>query len=104
MKSIHSYRLIIQFGNFSCEDRQNIEYPAFTGSTFMAIKPPGTSRYLRMSMKIKPTPPPVTDGILMYCAQSPRGYGGFTSLTVRNGHLEFRYDLGESKTFIIFNS
>nr|XP_032526331.1 basement membrane-specific heparan sulfate proteoglycan core protein [Danaus plexippus plexippus] len=77
----------------NCEIKQNIDYPAFTGSAYLAIKPPKTSRFLRMSMKIK-AKPPVTDGIIMYCAQSTRGYGGFTSLAVHNRRLEFRYDLG----------
>lgn len=78
---------------YSCEVRQSIEYPAFTGSAYLAIKPPGPARALRMSMKIKAAAP-VTDGIIMYCAESPRGYGGFTSLAVHDGRLEFRYDLG----------
>ncbi|KAJ0183614.1 hypothetical protein K1T71_000037 [Dendrolimus kikuchii] len=78
----------------NCESKQNIEYPAFTGSAYFAIKPPETSRSLKMSMKIKAMSP-VTDGIIMYCAESSRGYGGFTSLTVHNGRLEFTYDLGK---------
>lgn len=74
--------------------KQSIEYPAFTGSAYLAIKPPKSSRTFRMSMKVKPTAP-VTDGIIMYCAESAHGYGGFISLAVRNGRLEFRYDLGD---------
>ncbi|CAK1554719.1 unnamed protein product [Leptosia nina] len=93
----------VTFIGKNCEMRQNIEYPAFTGSAFLAIKPPQTSRYLKMSMKIK-AKPPVTDGIIMYCAQSPRGYGGFTSLTVRDGHLEFRYDLGDGSEPVVLTS
>lgn len=73
--------------------KQSIEYPAFTGSAYLAIKPPTATRSLKMSMKVKASSP-VTDGIIMYCAETPRGYGGFTSLAVRNGKLEFRYDLG----------
>ncbi|XP_045509969.1 basement membrane-specific heparan sulfate proteoglycan core protein isoform X5 [Colias croceus] len=93
----------VTFTGKNCDVRQYIEYPAFTGSAFLAIKPPQTSRYLRMSMKIKPKPP-VTDGIIMYCAQSPRGYGGFTSLTVRDARLEFRYDLGDGSESVVLTS
>ncbi|CAH4038666.1 unnamed protein product [Pieris brassicae] len=93
----------VTYAGRNCDVRQNIEFPAFTGSAFLAIKPPQTSRYLKMSMKIKPKPP-VTDGIIMYCAQSPRGYGGFTSLTVRDGHLEFRYDLGDNTDPVVLTS
>ncbi|KAJ8737484.1 hypothetical protein PYW08_000079 [Mythimna loreyi] len=77
----------------NCEEKQSIEYPAFTGSAFLAIKAPAPSRTLRMSMRIKAASP-VTDGIIMYCAESSRGYGGFTSLAVHDARLEFRYDLG----------
>lgn len=79
---------------YSCESKQSIEYPAFTGSAYLAIKQPGPTRTLKMSMNIKAASP-VTDGIIMYCAESPRGYGGFTSLAVHNGKLEFRFDLGK---------
>lgn len=79
---------------FSCEQKQNIEYPAFTGSAFLAIRLPTPSRrYFRMSMKIKATPP-VLDGIIMYC--KARG-GGYTALSVHNGKLEYRFDLGDGK-------
>lgn len=46
-------------------------------------------------MKLKASSSPVPDGVIMYCAESSRGYGGFTSLAVRNGRLEFRFDLGD---------
>lgn len=87
----------------NCEVRQNIAYPAFAGSAYLAIKPPKTSRFLRMSMKIRPKAP-VTDGIIMYCAQSARGYGGFTSLAVHDGRLEFRYDLGDGNDPVVLIS
>ncbi|XP_038216733.1 basement membrane-specific heparan sulfate proteoglycan core protein-like isoform X4 [Zerene cesonia] len=93
----------VTFTGKNCDVRQYIEYPAFTGSAFLAIKPPQTSRYLRMSMKIKPKPP-VTDGIIMYCAQSARGYGGFTSLAVKDARLEFRYDLGDGSESVVLTS
>ncbi|XP_045784357.1 basement membrane-specific heparan sulfate proteoglycan core protein-like isoform X5 [Maniola jurtina] len=93
----------VTFTGKNCDVKQNIDYPAFTGSAYLAIKPPNTSRFLRMSMKIK-AKAPITDGIIMYCAQSPRGYGGFTSLAVRDGRLEFRYDVGDGNVPIILSS
>ncbi|CAK1588065.1 unnamed protein product [Parnassius mnemosyne] len=82
----------------NCEQKQTIEYPAFTGSAYLAIKLPRTSRrYFRMSMKVKATSP-VTDGIIMYC--KARG-GGFTALTVHNGKLEFRFDLGDGNPVVL---
>uniref|UniRef100_A0A2A4JY63 Hemolin n=1 Tax=Heliothis virescens TaxID=7102 RepID=A0A2A4JY63_HELVI len=87
----------------NCEKKQSIEYPAFTGSAYLAIKPPAPSRTLRMSMRIKAAAP-VSDGIIMYCAESPRGYGGFTSLAVHNERLEFRYDLGGGSVPVVLIS
>nr|XP_037874357.1 basement membrane-specific heparan sulfate proteoglycan core protein isoform X3 [Bombyx mori] len=87
----------------NCETKQLIAYPAFTGSAFLAINAPPPSRSMKMSLKIRAATP-VTDGIIMYCAESSRGYGGFTSLTVRNGRLEFRYDLGSGSTPVVLTS
>lgn len=87
-----SYRLYI----FSCNIQQSIEYPAFTGSAYLAIKTPVIEKSLHMSMKIKAMSP-VTDGIIMYCAESDIGHGGFTALIVREGRLEFRYQQGDGK-------
>ncbi|XP_068617476.1 basement membrane-specific heparan sulfate proteoglycan core protein isoform X3 [Battus philenor] len=82
----------------NCEQNQTIEYPAFTGSAFLAIKLPRTSRrYFHMSMKIKAAPP-LMDGIIMYC--KARG-GGYTALTVHNGKLEFRLDLGDGNPVVL---
>ncbi|XP_069364959.1 basement membrane-specific heparan sulfate proteoglycan core protein isoform X8 [Maniola hyperantus] len=93
----------VTFTGKNCDVKQNIDYPAFTGSAYLAIKPPNTSRFLRMSMKIK-AKAPITDGIIMYCAQSARGHGGFTSLAVHDGHLEFRYDVGDGNVPIVLSS
>ncbi|XP_049885171.1 basement membrane-specific heparan sulfate proteoglycan core protein-like isoform X3 [Pectinophora gossypiella] len=87
----------------NCDMKQSIEYPAFTGSAYLAIKAPQTNRYFQMSMKVKPSAP-VTDGIIMYCAESPRGYGGFTSLAVHDGKLEFRYDLGDGTAPVVLTA
>ncbi|XP_052752510.1 basement membrane-specific heparan sulfate proteoglycan core protein isoform X3 [Galleria mellonella] len=87
----------------NCDVKQYIEYPAFTGSAYLAIKAPSTSKFFKMSMKVKATTP-VTDGIIMYCAESARGYGGFTSLAVHNRKLEFRYDLGDGSLPVIITA
>ncbi|CAH0716594.1 unnamed protein product, partial [Brenthis ino] len=93
----------ITYTGRNCNVKQNIDYPAFTGSAYLAIKSPNTSRVLRMSMAIRPKSP-VTDGIIMYCAQSARGYGGFASLAVHNRRLEFRFDLGDGNPPIVLVS
>ncbi|XP_028173989.1 basement membrane-specific heparan sulfate proteoglycan core protein isoform X3 [Ostrinia furnacalis] len=87
----------------NCDVKQSIEYPAFTGSAYLAIKAPKATRFFRMSMKVKASAP-VSDGIIMYCAESPRGYGGFTALTVHNGRLEFTYDIGDGSRPVVLQS
>lgn len=87
------YNILRYFPN-SCDVKQSIEYPAFTGSAYLAIESPKYLRTFRVSMKVKPSAP-VSDGIILYCAESAHGYGAFISLAVRNGRLEFRYDLGD---------
>ncbi|XP_060809746.1 basement membrane-specific heparan sulfate proteoglycan core protein isoform X4 [Amyelois transitella] len=84
----------------NCDVKQYIEYPAFTGSAYLAIKVPTTSRVLKVAMNVKATAP-VSDGIIMYWAESAKGTGGFTALTVRNGRLEFTYDLGDGYPVVI---
>ncbi|XP_061720060.1 basement membrane-specific heparan sulfate proteoglycan core protein isoform X2 [Cydia pomonella] len=85
----------ITHAGHNCERQQSIEYPAFTGSAYLAIPAPPSSRSLYMSLKIKAMSP-VTDGIIMYCAESEQGHGGFTSLAVKDQRLEFRYQTGDS--------
>lgn len=87
-----------------CEIQQSIEYPAFTGNAFLAVPISRRTRFFRIAMKVKASSYPIADGIIMYCAESPRGYGAFTSLAVRNGRLEFRYDLGDGSGPIVLTS
>lgn len=61
----------------------------------MAYAPPKTGKHLRMGMRIKPGYP-VKDGLILYCAESRHGHGDFTSLAVKDSHLEFRFSVGSS--------
>ncbi|CAG9782356.1 unnamed protein product [Diatraea saccharalis] len=101
----HGYKCAcpVTYKGKNCDEKQTIEYPAFTGSAYLAVKAPKFSRLFRMSMKVKATAP-VSDGIIMYCAESPRGYRGFTALTVHNSRLEFIYDLGDGSRPVILTS
>ncbi|XP_077302363.1 basement membrane-specific heparan sulfate proteoglycan core protein-like [Arctopsyche grandis] len=85
-----------------CESRLEIEYPAFGGGAYLAYAPPKTGKHLRMGMRIKPGYP-VKDGLILYCAESRHGHGDFTSLAVKDSHLEFRFSVGSTPTIIRSN-
>jgi dystroglycan 1 len=45
-----------------------------------------------VGLRIKPED--VEDSILIYCAQSDTGQGDFTSLSIKDKHLEYMFDAG----------
>ena len=47
---------------------------------------------LKLDFRVKPQS--TKDGIIMYCAEKADGSKDFASVTLRNGHLEFRFDTG----------
>lgn len=42
----------------------------------------------------------VTDSILMYTGQGESGRGDFASVTIKDGHLEFRFDTGSGPAIL----
>ena len=49
---------------------------------------------LKFSFKFRVSDPDVSDGVLMYAAQSGDGQGDFASVAIKDQHLEFRFDTG----------
>lgn len=49
---------------------------------------------------MKFNPADTGDGILMYSAHSDEGLGDFAALMIKNGHVEFRFDIGSGVTTI----
>ena len=43
------------------------------------------------------------DSILMYAAQKEDGKGDFMALTINKEHLEFRFDTGSGKQYMMMN-
>ncbi|XP_076369513.1 agrin-like isoform X2 [Tachypleus tridentatus] len=69
-----------------------VEVPAFSGRSWMELR--RLEAYVRMSVMLEFLTL-ANDGILFYNGQSSGGgHGDFVSLAVRNGFVEFRYDLG----------
>ena len=55
------------------------------------------SASLKFSFKFRISDPDVSDGLLMYAAQSGDGQGDFASVAIKDQHLEFRFDTGSGK-------
>lgn len=78
-------------GNF-CEKEVLINEPAFSNGAFLAYPTPKPQRRLKVSLKFKPRD--LSDGILLYCSENEEGNGNFVSLAIKDGHVEFRFDIG----------
>ncbi|CAN7987967.1 unnamed protein product, partial [Ixodes pacificus] len=85
--------------NFFCLSEISIVEPAFADDAFVAYPTPNGSRSsLKVNMKIKPRT--LDDCLLVYCAQYPDQKGDFTSIGIRNGSVEFRFDTGSGPAVI----
>ena len=82
-----------------CEEIRTISTPAFSGDSFLAYPAPKhVLRRLTLKMKFKPKS--LRDSVLMYAGQNADGSGDFTSLTIRDGRVEFRFDTGSGPAVI----
>lgn len=82
-----------------CERDVDIYEPAFSNNAFVAYPTPSLDkRRLKMALKIKPKD--LHDGVLLYSSESDEGYGNFASLSIKNGHIEFRFDVGSGPVII----
>ncbi|XP_075744876.1 terribly reduced optic lobes isoform X17 [Rhipicephalus microplus] len=82
-----------------CEKEVSIVEPAFADDAFAAYPTPKNSQSsLKVNMKIKPNN--LDDCLLVYCAQYPDQKGDFTSIGIRNGSVEFRFDTGSGPAII----
>lgn len=78
-----------------CERDVHIVEPAFSNNAYVAYPTPNPQRRLKMTLQIKPRH--LRDGVLLYCGESEEGYGHFVSLSLKDKHLEFRFDVGSGK-------
>ena len=64
--------------------------PSFSGGSVLQLKKlDRINRDITIEMQFQARKP---DGLLLYTAQSNIGKGDFLALTLRNGHVEFRYN------------
>ena len=71
----------------------DVHIPEFSGHSYLEY--PGLGRssllFLEIELVIKPTKP---NGVILYNGYTKDRQGDFISLTMVQGHLEFRFDLG----------
>lgn len=51
-------------------------------------------------MALKFNPADISDSILLYSSQNDYGLGAFVSISIKDKHVEFRFDSGSGKKFI----
>ncbi|XP_037077895.1 pikachurin-like [Pollicipes pollicipes] len=82
-----------------CEKSVDLQVPSFNGSSHLKFPGLGTSAlsYLALELTIKPTG---SDGIVLYNGLHDDGQGEFMAVSMRDGHVEFAFDLGAGVTFV----
>ncbi|XP_072174629.1 agrin-like [Diadema setosum] len=75
-----------------CDDEINqIFIPAFTGNSFIELPSLRMATESLFDVEFLTSSP---DGVIFYIGQADNGNGDFISLNMRDGYLEFRFDLG----------
>ena len=78
---------------------KRVSVPAFSGQSYLAYQtPPHILRRLKISFKLKAND--LDDCLLLYASQSEGGYGDFTSLSLEDRRLVFRFDTGSGPAVI----
>ena len=71
----------------------NVSQPAFTGQSYLAFPTPARIlRRLNIAFKLRLSQ--LADCLVMFAAQTDGGHGDFTSLSLQDKHLVFRFDTG----------
>ncbi|EEC12873.1 agrin, putative [Ixodes scapularis] len=79
------------------EDLPALRVPEFSGRSYMELPRLQAYTGLSLELELKADAP---DGILLYNGQTASGAGDFVSLALREGHLEFRYNLGSGPVLL----
>ncbi|ELU10834.1 hypothetical protein CAPTEDRAFT_223648 [Capitella teleta] len=76
--------------------------PSFSGNSYLELTKihHGNSR-ITIEMTFRPLKP---DGLLLFAAQDQTGNGDFISLSLVDGHVDFRYDLGSGISRLVSTS
>ncbi|KAH9364526.1 hypothetical protein HPB48_020953 [Haemaphysalis longicornis] len=74
-----------------------LRVPQFSGRSFLELHRLQAYTGLSLELELKADDP---DGLLLYNGQTASGAGDFVSLALRDGHLEFRYNLGSGPVLL----
>ncbi|XP_046669711.1 basement membrane-specific heparan sulfate proteoglycan core protein isoform X9 [Homalodisca vitripennis] len=75
-----------------CDRDISITEPSFNKNSYLAYPTPKTLSKIKIALKFNPAD--YSNGLLLYCAQNDDGTGDFVSLSIRDRHLEFKFDTG----------
>nr|QBP17600.1 heparan sulfate proteoglycan [Recilia dorsalis] len=75
-----------------CDHDVTVTEPAFAGNSYLAYPTPKTLNKIKISLKFNPSD--YSNGLLLYCSENDDGTGDFISLSIRDRHLEFKFESG----------
>ncbi|KAG8188529.1 hypothetical protein JTE90_004764 [Oedothorax gibbosus] len=81
-----------------CEKDIIIIEPALSDDAYIAYPTPNALTTLKMNMRVKPRD--TEDCLIAYCGQHEDGTGDFTSISIKNKSVEFRFDMGSGPAII----
>ncbi|XP_075211994.1 terribly reduced optic lobes isoform X4 [Lycorma delicatula] len=85
-------------GGRHCERSIIVGEPAFGGNAYLAYPTPKPMHKIKMALKLNPAT--TSDSILLYSAQNDYGLGDFVSLSIKDQHIEFRFDTGSGPVIL----
>ncbi|XP_040902816.1 basement membrane-specific heparan sulfate proteoglycan core protein isoform X8 [Toxotes jaculatrix] len=88
-----------KFGN-KCMDGELVTTPLFDGEESYIAYPPLTNIHddLRVEMEFKPTE---RDGLMFFCGGKKMKVEDFVAISMVEGHVEFRYELGTGQAILL---
>ncbi|GAB6019276.1 hypothetical protein CHUAL_000876 [Chamberlinius hualienensis] len=94
-----AYRCLCPPGikGYHCDDVPKYDVPAFSGKSYLEMKRLRAYSQVAIEIEFKTFS---NDGIILYNGQKPDGKGDFISLSIKNGFVEFRYNLGSGPVII----
>ncbi|NXG41284.1 EGFLA protein, partial [Psilopogon haemacephalus] len=79
-------------GGETCEEDINIQYPQFSGYSYITFEPLKNSyQTFQITLEFKAES---EDGLLLYCGENEHGRGDFVSLAIIRRSIQFRFNCG----------
>lgn len=87
------------FSGDLCEIRVDLQVPSFNGSSHLRYRGLADEAltWLDLEITLKPTAP---NGLILYNGHRTDGFGDYMALYLKDGFLEFSYDLGTGSAIV----